>query len=179
MSGGRVACPLLYSCAPGDQLNWTISGAVVSTNASLDPYSPVSVGDWGHDLGGGLWAGGLLSAEAQQAELGWAGLEWPWLGGRLHFSLLLASGRNRQVETCESRVWPRSFWKLRTGPAPLLSFCLGGFASLPTNKPFSRMRQARHSRDLQLLGEDREISIPRGSQLIGTPIPLYEKIKPR
>lgn len=39
----------------------------------------LSMGNWARDLGGShtLWAGGLLSAEAQQAGLGWAGLAWP------------------------------------------------------------------------------------------------------
>lgn len=43
----------------------------------------LSMGNWARDLGGShtLWAGGLLSAEAQQAGLAWPGLAWNGPGG--------------------------------------------------------------------------------------------------
>lgn len=41
----------------------------------------------------------LKLSELSWAGLAWAGLEQPWWGGRLHFSLLLASGRSGQAET--------------------------------------------------------------------------------
>lgn len=103
MPGDRVASVLL--CSQGQAGTGPSVGQWLPPMPALILTPQLSMGNLARDLGGShtLWAGGLLSAEAQQAELGWPGLEWPWSGGRLYFSLLLASGRSRQIETGESR----------------------------------------------------------------------------
>lgn len=96
MPGDRVACLLLYFCAPRDKLE---------LDPQCQPLASLLNCPWG--IGAMIWETPMLwsrpsgleacSAGAQQAALGWpaaALVRW-----EAYFSLLLASGRSRQVET--------------------------------------------------------------------------------
>lgn len=94
--GDRVACLLLYSCAPRDKLE---------LDPQCQPLASLLNCPWG--TGAMIWEASMLwsrpsgleacSAEAQRAALGWPGAAL--VGWEALLLSALASGRRRQVET--------------------------------------------------------------------------------